>query len=110
MSLTNIWGLRAIAFDPGNYVGQSVVSDGCARVALTLITYIRERDTRVPTCARRRRLRANGDGCARMDRTKSGAAQAAPAAPFLPALLFYKNYIAMFAITIFGVVIEKHLD
>ena len=24
--------------------------------------------------------------------------------------VFYKNYIAMFAITIFGVVIEKHLD
>ena len=24
--------------------------------------------------------------------------------------LFYKNYIEMFAITIFGVVIEKHLD
>ena len=25
-------------------------------------------------------------------------------------VVFYKNYIAMFAITIFGVVIEKHLD
>ena len=37
--MTDIWRLRAIAFDPGNYVGKSVVSDGCARVALTLITY-----------------------------------------------------------------------
>ena len=24
--------------------------------------------------------------------------------------VFFKNYIAMFAITIFGVIIEKHLD